>query len=602
MKSLLTSLLLVVNLFTFSQCFDSGGIGDFEGENALNEFVTGTQGNGTLEITSEDKHSGNQCLKANVSVAGVWQVRVFNTGTCYFDITSGESYTVSFYAKGEIGDAINVSIMNNTTVDQNEDVIIHSTNWQLYTATFEAGVNSSTGRIKLIFKDEGTYYVDDIQLNGLDCNGDSAGSASLDNCGICSGGNTGITPINNCSFQSILPTNSNLIFEGVNDVDVSESKATLYRFKKEYALDEVSGYYLQKRAGATSGVKLRFKTNSPKIKAYFQENTSISDDVFWHTFDVFKNGEYQFDSQGWEIEMENPSQEMAEWSITFPTFSNAEFLKLEIINGFSLSTISKNKPVYVAIGNSITHGMGINTYSTRLTYPYILADSLGYELYNWGIGGSKIYDGVLSNFSTGLEPDLVSILWGYNDVHYSGSDAYLANNSFPQYQTILTTLLNDYPNACVLAILPTYTTNPTNTTARTIDSLKNGQLEIIQQLQESYANLYYLNGNDYTDASGLNDDVHLNQSGNQSLAYGIINDFDCGTPTSINPGKIPKTQAWPNPTNGLIQWHEKKPFKVMDIHGKLLFSGRDSKVDLSTESSGIYFLQLEYENQIIIKK
>ena len=602
MKSLLTSLLLVVNLFTFSQCFDSGGIGDFEGGNALNEFVTGTQGNGTLEITSEDKHSGNQCLKANVSVAGVWQVRVFNTGTCYFDITSGESYTVSFYAKGEIGDAINVSIMNNTTVDQNEDVVIHSTNWQLYTATFEAEVNSSTGRIKLIFKDEGTYYVDDIQLNGLDCNGDSAGSASLDNCGICSGGNTGITPINNCSFQSIPPTNSNLIFEGVNDVDVSESKATLYRFKKEYALDEVSGYYLQKRAGATSGVKLRFKTNSPKIKAYFQENTSISDDVFWHTFDVFKNGEYQFDSQGWEIEMENPSQEMAEWSITFPTFSNAEFLKLEIINGFSLSTISKNKPVYVAIGNSITHGMGINTYSTRLTYPYILADSLGYELYNWGIGGSKIYDGVLSNFSTGLEPDLVSILWGYNDVHYSGSDAYLANNSFPQYQTILTTLLNDYPNACVLAILPTYTTNPTNTTARTIDSLKNGQLEIIQQLQESYSNLCYLNGNDYTDASGLNDDVHLNQSGNQSLAYGIINDFDCGTPTSINPGKIPKIQAWPNPTNGLIQWHEKKPFKVMDIHGKLLFSGRDSKVDLSTESSGIYFLQLEYENQIIIKK
>jgi len=602
MRLSLITLILSANFFAFSQCFESGGIGDFEGENALNKFVNKTEGKGTLEVTSEDKYTGNKSLKASVSVAGVWQVRVFNTGTCYFDITSGESYTVSFYAKGEIGDAINVSIMNNTTVDQNEDVVIHSTNWQLYTATFKAGLNSSTGRIKLIFKDKGIYYVDDIQLNGLDCNGDSAGSASLDNCGICSGGNTGITPVNDCSFQSIPPTNSNLIFEGVNDVDVSESKATLYRFKKEYALDEVSGYYLQKRAGATSGVKLRFKTNSPIIKAYFQENTSISDDVFWHTFDVFKNGKYQFDSQGWEIEMENPSQEMAEWSITFPTFSNAEFLKLEIINGFSLSTISKNKPVYVAIGNSITHGMGVNTYSTRLTYPYILADSLGYELYNWGIGGSKIYDGVLSNFSTGLEPDLVSILWGYNDVHYSGSDSYLANNSFPQYETILTTLLNDYPNACVLAILPTYTTNPTNTTARNIDSLKNGQLEIIQQLQESYSKLYYLNGNDYTDVSGLNDDVHLNQSGNQSLAYGIINDFTCGTPTSVKPRKILKTTIWPNPTGGSIQWHKKKPFKVMDIHGKLLFSGRDSKIDLGTESTGIYFLQLEYENQIIIKK
>ena len=602
MKFSLTAILIATYIFSFSQCFDFGGIGDFEVTDALNNFVTGTQGNGTLEVTSEDKYSSNRSLKATVSVAGVWQVRIFNTGTCYFDIASGESYTVSFYAKGEIGDAINVSIMNNTTVDQNEDVVIRSTNWQLYTATFEVGINSSTGRIKLIFKDEGTYYVDDIQLNGLDCNGDSGGSASLDNCGICSGGNTGITPINVCSFQSISPTNSNLIFEGVNDIDVSESKATLYRFKKEYALGEVSGYYLQKRAGATSGVKLRFKTNSPKIKAYFQENTSISDDLFWHTFDVFKNGEYQFDSQGWEIEMENPSQEMAEWSITLPTFSNAEFLKLEIINGFSLSPISKNKPIYIAIGNSITHGMGINSYSTRLTYPYLLADSLGYELYNWGIGGSKIYDGILSNFSTGLEPDLVSILWGYNDIHYSGSDAYLANKSFPQYETILTTLLNDYPNACILAILPTFTTNPTNTDARNVASLKNGQLQIIQQLQESYSNLYYLNGNDYTDASELNDDVHLNQSGNQSLAYGIINDFVCGTPTSIKYWEILKKQAWPNPTQGVIQWNKEELFSVIDIHGKILFSGTDTKVDISAKGPGIYFLRLNGENQIIIKK
>ena len=602
MRSFLTTILCIAYLFTFSQCFDAGGTGDFEGENALNQFVTGTQGNGTLEVTSEDKYSGNQSLKATVSVAGVWQVRVFNTGTCYFDITSGESYTISFYAKGEIGDAINVSIMNNTTVDQNEDILIHSTNWQLYTVTFEAGTNSSNGRIKLIFKDKGTYYIDDIQLNGLDCNGDSGGSASLDNCGICSGGNTGITPINDCSFQSISPTNSNLIFEGVNDMDISENKATLYRFKKEYALGEVSGYYLQKRAGATSGVKLRFKTNSPKIKAYFQENTSISDDVFWHTFDVFKNGEYLFNSQGWEIEMENPSQEIVEWSITLPTFSNAEFLKLEIINGFSLSAISKNKPVYVAIGNSITHGMGINTYSTRLTYPYILADSLGYELYNWGIGGSKIYDAILSNFSTGLEPDLVSILWGYNDVHYSGSDAYLANNSFPQYETILNTLLNDYPNACVLAILPTFTANPTKTTARTIDSLKNGQLQIIEQLQETYSNLYYLNGNDYTDASGLNDDVHLNELGNQSLANGIINDFNCGTPTIKKPREISTAKAWPNPTQGVIQWNKEESFSVIDIHGKTLFSGTDTKIDLSAQAPGIYFLRLKGENQIIIKK
>ena len=32
-------------------------------------------------------------------------------------------------------------------------------------------------------------------------------------------------------------------------------------------------------------------------------------------FDVFKNGVFQFDSQGWEIEMKNPKQELVEWAV-----------------------------------------------------------------------------------------------------------------------------------------------------------------------------------------------------------------------------------------------------------------------------------------------
>lgn len=91
MKTCLTILFSFLYFFPFSRCFNSGGIGDFEGDNPLNKFVTGTQSNGTIELTSEDKYTGNKCLKASVSVAGVWQVRVFNTGTCYFDMTSGES-------------------------------------------------------------------------------------------------------------------------------------------------------------------------------------------------------------------------------------------------------------------------------------------------------------------------------------------------------------------------------------------------------------------------------------------------------------------------------------------------------------------------------
>ena len=533
MKTSLAALFSILSIFSFAQCYTPGGIGDFEGASALSSYVTGTEGNGTIETTTEDKYTGIQSLKVTVNVAGGWQMRVFNTGTCYFNIIPGETYTVSFYMKGEVNDAVNVSIMNNTTVDQDENVIVSSSEWKFYTVSFKATLTSIQGRIKLIFKDAGTYFIDDLQLNTYDCNGDIAGSASMDDCGICSGGNTGLAEISDCSFQTIDPTNPNFIFEGVLESDISTSKATLYRFKKDYATTGVSGFYGQSRAAASSGITLRFKTSSPSIKAYFQENLTIGEDVFWHTFDVYKNGVFQFDSQGWEIEMENPSQEMVEWEITMPTFSTVEFLKLEILNGFSLEPISKDKPVYLAIGNSITHGMGIDSFSTRFTYPHIIADSLGYELHNWGIGGSKVYDGILDNFSTGLTPDLITILWGFNDVHFSGHDSYLDANTFPKYETLLSTIAQDFPDACIMAILSTYTLDSVNTSARNIDSLRSGQLAIIETLQNTYSNIDYMNGWDYTDEDGLNDDVHLNSTGNTDLAYGVISELPCDIPTGI---------------------------------------------------------------------
>ena len=553
MKILLIAFLFsIYAIQSYSQCFDAGGNGDFEGVNAINQFVANTQGNGTFEVTSETSYSGNQSLKVDVSVAGNWQVRIFNTGTCYFNLTAGESYTISLYLKGDLNDRATVSIMDNTTVDQEEDVFITSTDWKLYTVTFTATTTSSSGRIKIIFKDQGIYFVDDIRLNAFDCNGDLGGSASFDACGICSGGSTGIYAINDCSSQIIDPTNTNIIYEGALEKEVSASKASLYRFKKTYATTDVSGFYQQIRAVASSGIKIRFKTTSPTVKAFFEENTTLGDDVFWHTFDVFKNGVFQFDSQGWEIEMKNPKQELVEWEISLPSYSMVEFLKLEIVNGFSLNPITKEKPIYVAIGNSITHGLGIDSFSTRLTYPHVVADSLGYELYNWGIGGSKIYDGVLDNFSTGLQPDLITVLWGYNDVHYSGHDSYLNTTTFPKYKTILSTMAQDFPDACILAILATYTENPINTDSRTIDSLRSGQLEVIKELQMSYSNINYMDGRNYTNADGLNDDVHFNSKGNRSLAHGIINELPCNTPTKQENITIDSFIAYPNPSSGIL--------------------------------------------------
>ena len=93
--------LIIIFSTTFSinapaQCFDAGGNGDFEGEDALNQFVANTQGNGSFDVTSETSYTGSQSLKVDVTVAGNCKVRIFNGGVCYFDLIPNENYTCLF--------------------------------------------------------------------------------------------------------------------------------------------------------------------------------------------------------------------------------------------------------------------------------------------------------------------------------------------------------------------------------------------------------------------------------------------------------------------------------------------------------------------------
>ena len=590
----------------FSQCFNSGEIGDFESGNLTTDFFTGDQGNGSLSVTTDEQKKGTQSLKVDVTAAGSWQVRLYNNTACNFNKSINESFTVSFYLKGDVGNIVTVSIMDNTTDDQKENVEIISADWKLYLVHFQSKTTSTQGRLKLIFTDVGTYYVDDLNLNKYDCNSTLNGSASIDDCGICSSGNTGISPINSCTYINIDPTNPNLIYEGVLESDISTNKATFYRMKKSYVSTSVSGYYDQKRAAASSGICIRFKTSSPVIKAHFQENLILGSAVFWHTFDVFKNGEYYGKFQDLDFEISNPTGELAFWKITLPTFSTIDFINLELLTGYPVEPIADlNKPVYIAIGNSITHGQGISINSTASSYPFLVADSLNYELYNWAIGGSKVYDGILDNLNTDISPDLVTILWGYNDVHYSAGDNFFQTSTFVKYETILKTFARDYPNACIMAILPTTTTNPINTSVRTIDSLKSGQLQIIQNLQKTYSNISFMHGTDYTDISSLNDAVHLNQNGNQRLANGILTELPCATITNTSNFINEHIYLYPNPTSGEIniQLNNESRMKLItltNVHGQLIFQkklkGQQQFRSKIEQPFGIYFLTITEES------
>ncbi len=586
-----------------SQCFELGGIGDFEVDDIATHYFNQTEGRGTFNLSTSEKYTGDKSLHVNVNTDSPWQVRMYNNSPCWFTKSEEETVTISFYAKGDIGGVVNVALLNNSGTESSEDITITSTDWKLYVQSFLSTEASTQCKIRLAFEKAGDYYVDNIELNTYDCNNELGGSAAFDDCGICAGGSTGLAPIADCSLQTIDPTNTNILFEGANEVIRTASRATLYRFKKYYAETSYAGYYSSERAVASSGITVRFKTTSPTVKLYFEENLTLGPDIFWHTFDVYKNGEFQFDAQGWNIDLDNPTQELTEWEITLPTFSMVDFLRMEILTGFSLEPISKDKPVYVAIGNSITHGMGIDSFSTRKTYPHRVADSLGYELYNWGIGGSKITDTVMDNFTTGLDPNLVTVLWGYNDVHSFAAAEEMDTKTYPMYEKLLDRLATSFPDACIMAILSTYTRTPTGRNGKTIGDLRTRQEEIIQNLQLRHSNISYFNGGDYTDDGGLNDDVHMNYFGNRDLANGIIQELPCPLlGVAIDQINESDMTVYPNPTNGILQWEKSLPYEFFDAKGRLLDKGVSNQTNISELGNGVYFLKLGVNTFPIVKK
>ena len=183
-----------------AQCLVKDGIGDFEHTLLTDHYVAADQGNGAFSLSTQEQVKGNQSLKVEVVKSGPWQVRIYNKSACDFNKSNKQSFTASCYLKGPTGAKVNLSLMDHTSVDQASDITLTSSEWTLYQVSFQSSSTSTQGKIKLIFTDTGTYYLDDLQVNAYDCAGVLAGLATFDDCGICSGGQTGITPITSCEF------------------------------------------------------------------------------------------------------------------------------------------------------------------------------------------------------------------------------------------------------------------------------------------------------------------------------------------------------------------------------------------------------------------
>lgn len=154
-----------------AQSLTTGGIGSFESAtNFTSEWFIAEEGYANITIKEVGTFYGNSHLRVNVNTENPENVRIHNREESYFNLVENQKYTVSFYAKGHIGNYFTVSLVDENTTIKTDSVQMKLDEWTFYTMSFTSTVTSTKGRIRLNFLETGIYEIDELIVKEGDFN------------------------------------------------------------------------------------------------------------------------------------------------------------------------------------------------------------------------------------------------------------------------------------------------------------------------------------------------------------------------------------------------------------------------------------------------
>ncbi|MBI9020981.1 MAG: hypothetical protein JEZ10_06985 [Verrucomicrobia bacterium] len=280
----------------------------------------------------------------------------------------------------------------------------------------------------------------------------------------------------------------------------------------------------------TSGGIVSFKTDAREITARFE---ILSANYMGAGFGVFENGElikeFKFNAKDKEavLTFKSKNDGASLFEIALPSFADVEFQGLDNIfpsigknqqaTTLLLPNIGKQKSAgstcYVALGDSISHGVGQDGYGHK-TWPFLLSRKLDMELFNLAVGGGKISVPVGEMLEDWEQIDLITILIGYNDLHFDGKTP---EQYRKKYNELLDAIRKNHPETRVACITPLYTKKPVSEkTGATIDQFRAVLKELVEERNDP--NLILIEGDKITSEKNLrtdnpNDPVHLGIEG-----------------------------------------------------------------------------------------
>jgi len=165
------------------------------------------------------------------------------------------------------------------------------------------------------------------------------------------------------------------------------------------------------------------------------------------------------------------------------------------------------------LGDSISHGTGQDGYGHK-TWPFLLSRKLEMELFNLAVGGGKIAVPVGEMLEDWEQIDLITILIGYNDLHFDGKTP---EQYREKYNELLDTIRKNHPETKIVCITPLYTKKPiSKKTGNTIDEFRAELTELVAERNDP--NLILVEGDKISSENNLRSDnpkdpVHLSIEG-----------------------------------------------------------------------------------------
>ena len=259
--------------------------------------------------------------------------------------------------------------------------------------------------------------------------------------------------------ERISPKDANIHFQGAKFFQTLEDGGLeCNRFPAKVLKEEFSGQRPKPgevwggKARSTTGVKMIFKTDSDHITLHFKVPEGFTNrGANWL---VRQNGDagepFDFSKKNQAMDLKVTSKTPGKpvvYTVVYPSWANPVFYGMELDQGKTLLpyTLPK-KPLYVAYGDSVSHGTGQKS-AAYLTWPYKLAEKLGYDYYSLAVGGAKIKLPVVECFQYFDHVDLVTFYLGINDAATKTVEEYKKD-----YAAALEIIRKYHPSAKIFCI------------------------------------------------------------------------------------------------------------------------------------------------------